>query len=544
MQKQQQLKVQQQQRQKQLARFEQLSQKQKDMQPQLSSKRFFTPMQELRNRLDQSSPQEMVDKQRQQREAFELLDTNNYNVQGMSAERISTNQNLQGSFQPRTVLGSKTVPPKRGTSVSVLYPKTPQQFYPRPSIDRKIPTSSKVTTLAASELNQQQINPILETYSAKGLTDTTLISSAVDREVLDKSRATATEIMPRLASWQAALSPPSQRSEFQKASKALDQNLKHLTLQPLKDNQRNVHSPFSNEITSLGVDMKRLSQSQNRIQVQVESPVAAPLRNSGFSKVSSIRNQNVQDVNFQPVKVNGEKADSSIINETKSLGINANTINQSQDRVLSLTRSPSYASSRKGSNLQSLQKTEGPLQQFSVKPATLTLQAKNRSTLGMQLRLPLNITSPLAKQGYLKDAVKGHPHAKSAKKEKLFYFPIKRDTLISLLPMHLQAKYRSLRDTRNENSTQIVSLSKSIENSTVKMEDIKSPNISLKNGFHISQYKYSVEQIKTGNDSITEYFYLPSKMTAKIAKASSVNSSVNDHYSLKKDSIGSEDGTD
>ena len=162
----------------------------------------------------------------------------------------------------------------------------------------------------------------------------------------------------------------------------------------------------------------------------------------------------------------------------------------------------------------------------------------------MQLRLPLNITSPLAKQGYLKDAVKGHPHAKSAKKEKLFYFPIKRDTLISLLPMHLQAKYRSLRDTRNENSTQIVSLSKSSENSTVKMEDIKSPNISLKNGFHISQYKYSVEQIKTGNDSITEYFYLPSKMTAKIAKASSVNSSVNDHYSLKKDSIGSEDGTD
>ena len=106
--------------------------------------------------------------------------------------------------------------------------------------------------------------------------------------------------------------------------------------------------------------------------------------------------------------------------------------------------------------------------------------------------------------------------------------------------MHLQAKYRSLRDTRNENSTQIVSLSKSSENSTVKMEDIKSPDISLKNGFHISQYKYSVEQIKTGNDSITEYFYLPSK----IAKASSVNSSVNDHYSLKKDSVGSEDGTD
>ena len=512
------------------------------MQPQLSSKRFFTPMQELKNRLDQSSPQEMVDKQRQQREAFELLDTNNYNVQGMSAERISTNQNLQGSFQPRAVLGSKTMPPKRGTSVSVLYPKTPQQFYPRPSIDRKIPTSSKVTTLAASELNQQQINPILETYSPKGLTDTTLISSAVDREVLDKSRATATEIMPRLASWQAALSPPSQQSEFQKTSKALDQNLKHLTLQPLKDNQKNVHSPFSNEITSLGVNMKRLSQSQNRIQVQVESPVAAPLSNSGFSKVSSIRNQNVQDVNLQPVKVNGEKADSSIIDETKSLGINANTINQSQD--LSLTRSPSYASSRKGSNLQSLQKTEGPLQQFSVKPATLTIQAKNRSTLGMQLRLPLNITSPLAKQGYLKDAVKGHPHAKSAKKEKLFYFPIKRDTLISLLPMHLQAKFRSLRDTGNENSTQIVSLSKSSENSTVKMEDIKSPNISLKNGFHISQYKYSVEQIKTGNDSITEYFYLPSKMTAKIAKASSVNSSVNDHYSLKKDSVGSEDGTD
>lgn len=74
---------------------------------------------------------------------------------------------------------------------------------------------------------------------------------------------------------------------------------------------------------------------------------------------------------------------------------------------------------------------------------------------------------------------------KPTRKEKLFYFPIKRDTLIQMLPLSLQEKYRLLRDTRNattstqyglQNITTRIGPSENISNIAHTIQQIGQPN--------------------------------------------------------------------
>ena len=73
---------------------------------------------------------------------------------------------------------------------------------------------------------------------------------------------------------------------------------------------------------------------------------------------------------------------------------------------------------------------------------------------------------------------------KPTRKEKLFYFPIKRDTLIQMLLLNLEEKYRLLRDTRNvttstqyelQNITKVIGPSENISNIAKTTQQIRQP---------------------------------------------------------------------
>ena len=477
-QKQQQLKVQQQQQQRQKQLAEQLKQKQQEMQQQLQRRTHAMQMQKLRHQ-QQTFQREMVDKQRQQREAFELANMNDYNQQGLSEPqfkpwRYPANQNPQDKFQSSGRVHSKPISHRSGATLSTFYPEMSQKLYERYPTYRTIPTNYKGNSVATGELNQQQINPAIKTYSVNSLKRSDLsTSSGNDIQVLE-SRERVTENVPPSLS-RTVISPTWRRSGLNRVLQNSDTNFTNLTLQPVKHNHGNVYSLTANEITSTEVHVKPTSQSQDSTLLQKGNPPHAP---------------------------------------------------------------PS-----KEATPLPLQKAEGQIQQFSVKPAIYMFQTKTEGTPSMQSKSTLNVTSQVEKRGDVDDKTASQPQKKSARKEKLFYFPIKRDTLISLLPMHLQEKYRSLRDTRNVNSSYEASINKNKVNSTVKMEDIKLQNLSQKVDppTIISSYNYSVQQIKTGNDSITEYFYLPSQTTAEIINSTSVNSSVNEE-DLEKASIESKNG--
>ena len=155
--------------------------------------------------------------------------------------------------------------------------------------------------------------------------------------------------------------------------------------------------------------------------------------------------------------------------------------------------------------------------QFSVKPASSVFQTLDNGPPSMESKHDLNKTSQIERRGGVEDESATSTEEKPKRKEKLFYFPIKRDTLIRMLPLNLQAKYRSLRETRNVNSNYEASSNKKKENSTA-LEDMKTQNVNnnIEPSTNISNFKYSVQQIKTGSDSITEYFDLLPQSTSKI----------------------------
>ena len=80
------------------------------------------------------------------------------------------------------------------------------------------------------------------------------------------------------------------------------------------------------------------------------------------------------------------------------------------------------------------------------------------------------------------------------RKEKLFYFPIKRDTLIQMLPLSLQEKYRLLRDTRNATT----STQDGLQNITTRI----GPSENISNIAHtIQQIGQPIEQTIVLNSS-------------------------------------------
>lgn len=241
--------------------------------------------------------------------------------------------------------------------------------------------------------------------------------------------------------------------------------------------------------------------------VTASPPIMSTWQRPDFKGVVPSLQRKATPLTSQPVQRNQSKVHVSsqlISNQIASPGDNVNPTTQSQFRISSSNQleegNQSIVLPKNESSQLFAQSAKGQVNQFSVKVAgPPSVKSKDES----------NRTSQTQRRGGVGDDGP-ETQEKTQKKEKLFYFPIKRDTLIRLLPSNLQEKYRSLRETGNINSTYEASIDKKKAKSKF-LEDMKvQQNVAQKMNFstNISNYKYSIEQIKTGNNSITEYFDL------------------------------------
>ena len=201
-------------------------------------------------------------------------------------------------------------------------------------------------------------------------------------------------------------------------------------------------------------------------------------------------------------------------NQITSPRVDANSTTQPQFKISSskqLEAGNQINVSPKREPPQSLTQTvRGKVNGISVQAASSVFQPNDNGPPGVESKGDLNKTSQTERRGGVGDGVENRTQEKTQTKEKLFYFPIKRDTLIRLLPSNLQEKYRSLRETRNINSTYEASIDQKKDSSSV-LEDMKvqqNETQKMDSSTNVSNLKYSIRQIKTGNDSITEYFDL------------------------------------
>ena len=247
--------------------------------------------------------------------------------------------------------------------------------------------------------------------------------------------------------------------------------------------------------------------------VTISQPLMSAWQRPEFNRVLPSSHRNATPLTLQPMQHNQSNVDVSpqlITNKITSPGVDVNPTTQSQFRISSsnqLEAGNQFSVPSKRKSTQLLTKTaKGQVNQFSV------FQTNNDSPPSVESKDDLKETSQKVseRRGGEGDGPRSRTQEKTQKKEKLFYFPIKRDTLIRLLPSNLQEKYRSLRETRNINSTYEASIDKMKENSTVleSMKTQQNETQKMDSSTNISNYKYSIQQIKTGNDSITEYFNL------------------------------------
>ena len=404
--------------------------------------------QKLVQQREQNFQREMMEKQRQQREALpESLTPNNHQhvitPQSQTPWRNPAYQNWQKNLPSNGRVNSRFVSPVHAESWTSYYPKTPQSTHGRYSATYGTLQEKTKSNLENGNFNQQGSNSEVGANSV-GLTQENVVLKSSPQNNQVERNLTPMKEQVRLTTVSQPVTSAWKRPDFNSVLTNSQQNVTPLTE---KYNQSDLHvssKPITNQIASPGVDVNSTTQSQVSSSNQSEA---------------------------------------------------GNQINVSPKRE----------------SFQFLTQTvKGQVNQFSLKAASSVFQTNNDGPLSVESKDDLNKTSQTEEGGSVGDEAENRTQEKAQKKEKLFYFPIKRDTLIRLLPSNLQEKYRSLRETRNINSTYEAAIDKKKEKSTV-LEDMKvqqSVTQKIDSSTNISNLKYSIRQIKTGNDSITEYFDL------------------------------------
>lgn len=408
-------------------------------------------------RQEQNSQRQMMEKQRQQRGTLiESPITNNQQHVFAPQSTLWRNpayQNSQKNLQSNARVDSRFVSSVRAASWSSYYPETPQPTYERYSTYRTLHEKTR-NNVANGNFNQQRRNPEVGANSVVLTQKNVVLKSSLENSQVERNLMPVKEHVP-LVTVSQPVTNTWQRPDFNRVLESSDRNVTPLTLQPVQHNQSDVHvSPqlITNQTTSSGAAVKPTTQSLFRIFSSNQLEIGNQVNVPPETELPQLLTQTAKD------KVN----------------------------------------------------------QIPVRTASSVFQTNNDGPLNMESKDDLNKTSQIERRGGVGDGPESPSQEKSPKKEKLFYFPIKRDTLIRLLPLNLQEKYRSLRETRNNNSTYEASIDKKNENSTV-LEDMKvRQNVTQKmdSSTNISNFKYSIQQIKTGNDSITEYFDLLPQSTS------------------------------
>ena len=428
---------------------QQQKQKQLQIQQQMQRRQKVIEQQKLL-RQEQNVQREMMEKQRQQREALiESPITNNhqhFDAPQSTPWRNPAYQNWQKNLQSNARVDSRFVSPLHAASWRSYYSKNPQPAHKRYFASDGTLQEKTRNNVANSNFNQQLSNSEVGTNSVSLTQQNVVLKSSLQNSQVERNLTPMRGVKEQvhLATVSQPVTSAWQRPDFNRVLPSLHQNVTPVTLKPLQHNQNDVHvrpQLISNQITSPGVDVNLTTQSQFRIS-------------------SSIQLKAGNQFNVPPKK---------------------------ESPQLLLTQAAK-----------------------AVKAAGSVFHTNNDGPPGMESKNDLNKTSQTERRGGVGDGAENRAQEKTHKREKLFYFPIKRDTLIRLLPSSLQEKYRSLRETRNINSTYETSIDKKKASFTT-LEDMKvqqNENQKMDSSTNISNLKYSIRQIKTGNDSITEYFDL------------------------------------
>ena len=425
-------KQQQYQRQKQLyQRQQQQKQKQLQMQQQLQKRQQLIQQQKFIQQ-EQNFQREMIEKQRQQRDAFEATVTNYQ--QNVVAPQSTTKRNFE---YPGPISSG------RAATFSTYYLNMPQTNY-------------GINKVETGNVNRQQRNPEIKEYPVDSQQqNNNVIESSLHHSQVQNNRMAIKERVPFVTMSQ--LQPATSSSPLQDLNKVVlssHQNVTDPTVQPPQHNPVSAHVSYqpTNHITSPRINASSSNQSQYRISQSNQLQAGNPLNDA-------------------------------------------------------LKREPSQLLT---------QQAAGQVNQFSLKPTPSSLfqtQADGLPRSSMELNHDLNKTSQIEGRGGVGDGPEIPTPEKPKTKEKLFYFPIKRDILIRMLPLNIQEKYRSLREARNINTSYEASNNKEKQNTTA-LENMKIQNVTHKNYYgtaSISNFRYSVRQIKRGDDSITEHFDLLSQ---------------------------------
>lgn len=418
-------KQQQYQRQQQLYnRQQQQKQKQLQMQQQLQKRQQLIQQQKFLQQ-ERNVQREMMEKQRQQQNAFEATVTN------FQQNVVAPQSTTRRSF---------ALLPGRAATFSTYYPNVPQTNY-------------GINKVATGNVNRQQRHPEIKEYSVDSLQqNNNVIESSLHNSQVQNNRMAIKERVPLVMV-----------SQLQPATSTL----------PLPDLNKVVPSPH---------------QNFTRLTVR-------PLQHNPISA----------HVSYQPT---------SQIDIT-SPRINVSSTNPSQYRISQSNQlqagNPSNDALKREPPQLSTQQAAEEVNQFSFSPSPVFQRhADGPPRPSMELNHHLNKTSQTERRGGVGDGPEIPTQERLKTKEKLFYFPIKRDTLIRMLPLNIQEKYRSLREARNINSSYEAAHDKEKENTTA-LEEMKIQNATHKNNFttaSISNVKYSVRQIERRDNSITEHFDL------------------------------------
>ena len=142
--------------------------------------------------------------------------------------------------------------------------------------------------------------------------------------------------------------------------------------------------------------------------------------------------------------------------------------------------------------------------QFPVRSASYSSQTHQERPRNVKSNHELNTTFNTQTQNK-EDGGNNQTQEIPKKKEKLFYFPIKRDTLIQMLPLNLQEKYKFLREARNTNTSKETLINKQ----NIKTQD--SIDINFQNVTQmrdpptdISYYGHTIQQMTQPKDFSTQ----------------------------------------
>ena len=435
---------------------QQQQQKQKQLLLQQMQKRQKVIEQQKLVQQQQNFQREMMEKQRQQREALiEPPITNNHQQvvapQSTQWGNPAAYQNWQKNLQSNARVDSRFASPVRAVSWSSYYPKTSQSIRERYLATYGTLQEKTRSDVANGNFNQQLSNSGIGINSVRLNQQNFVLKSSLQNNQVESNLTPMEEQVHPVTVSQPVTSAWKRPDFTDRVLLSSQRNDTPLTLQPVQYNQSDVH-----------VSSQLISNHITSPGVDVNPATQARFKSSSSNQLEAGSQINVSPKREPP---------------------------------------------------QSLTQTvRGKVNEISLKAASSVFKPNDNNPPGVESK-----TFQTERRGGVGDGAENRTQEKTQKKEKLFYFPIKRDTLIRLLPSNLQEKYRSLRETRNINST-YEAMDKKKDSSSV-LEDMKfQQNVTQKmadSSTNISNVKYSVRQIKTGNDSITEYFDLIPQRTPR-----------------------------